>query len=621
MPSVGRQAAAPRQASAQRGLLTCRKIIPLHRGTSEVLILRPLLMSRTLRIRALSWRSFAVGFTLSTALIGYIVFNDPLTMGVIGFSFLVPFGVAILEGKRAAIICLRVLVLAAAGVTLYAIGFVDYVLAMDHYTARYYFRHEFFRPQTTDFASVLFLFSPAGRTYGFLISGWAAGLLLCRGRQRLIPLMAVLNFIWLLIYGSLYLFGTFHWFAPLPDYVEAYSIQIGGLGATIGWAALLEWLIASRARLSFGWLAQQRLKAVASIGATAIVPGLLVISALKIPAGMHGIYHEPWVDEAELVTKLKESIGLRNGAEFRGTVYVNKIGYRDGQTIVNLWRNSVPTFNEYGQTSTPAYEFFRTRVLMQTKPDIEHVKGMFTSERLFVIGSLNFPGLAAVGTRFVLLTDAPGKAVAAPGGDPHILLRGEFTGKIPGAPNLDRKWFLYELATPNRGQFNPKVVRLAKTAPLMIEAMRKSDFAWDREVFLTEPLREELTTARNVRMVIRRGTVDIHAEADGTTLLLLPIQYSHCLGLAGAPEARLVRADFLLTGVVFAGAIDATLDFNYGFFNAACRKADIQDMDLMEATASEDSVVLERYQNPFAITSLRIAPVKIREALANLKFL
>ena len=551
------------------GLLSNYDLLP---GGSLTAALLTILLCIILKLRTLSWRSFAIGVTVSTALIGYIVFNDPLTMGVIGFSFLVPFGVAILEGKRAATICLRVLVLAAAGVTLYAVGLVDYVLAMDHYTARYYFRHEFFRPQTTDFASVLFLFTPAGRTYGFLISGWAAGLLLCRGRQRLIPVMAVLNFIWLVIYGSLYLFGPFHWFAPLPDYVEAYSIQIGGLGAVIGWAALLEWLIASRARRSFAWLAQQPLNAVATIGATAVVPGLLVISALKISAGMYGIYHEPWVDEAELVMKLKESIGLRNGAEFRGTVYVNKIGYRDGQTIVNLWRNSVPTFNEYGQTSTPAYEFFRTRVLMQTKPDTEHMKGMFTSERLFVIGSLNFAGLAAVGTRFVLLTDAPGKAVMAPSGDPHILLRSEFIGKIPGAANADRKWFLYELTNPNLGQFNPRVVRLAKTASLMIEAMQKPDFRWDREVFLTEPLTEELTAARNVRMVIRRGTVDIHAETDGTTLVLLPVQYSHCLRLVGAPGARLLRADFLLTGVVFTGAINASLDFDYGFFNAAAER-------------------------------------------------
>ena len=44
-------------------------------------------------------------------------------------------------------------------------------------------------------------------------------------------------------------------------------------------------------------------------------------------------------------------------------------------------------------------------------------------------------------------------------------------------------------------------------------------------------------------------------------------------------------------------------------------------MDLMEATGGQDFIVPQRYQNPFAITSLRMAPVKIREALANLKFL
>jgi hypothetical protein len=597
------------------GLLSNYDLLP---GGSLTAALFMFLLCVILRQSELSWRSFAIGVTLSTALIGYIVYNDPLTMGVIGFSFVVPFGVAILAGKRGAIICLRLLVLAAAGAILYAIGLVDYVLAMDHYTARYYFRYEFFRPQTTDFASVLFLFPPAGRTYGFLVSGWVAGLLLCRGAQRLIPLMAAINFIWLILYASLYLFGTVHWFAPIPIYVETYTIQIAGLGAVVGWAALLQWVIASASSASVQWFAQPRLKAIVAIGASAFVPVLVGIQALRIPTWMHGIYHEPWVDEAELVTKLKEIIGLHEGAEFQGTVYVNKVGYRDGQTNVNLWRYSIPTFNEYNQLSTPAYELLRTRVLMRTKPDTEHMKGFFSSERLFVTGELNFPGLAAVGTRFLLSTDQPSEGVMA-SGDPHALLRGEFTGKIPGSPNLDRKWFLYELTNPNRGQFNPRVVRLAKTAPLMVAAMRMSDFAWDREVYLSEPLREELTTARNVRMVIRRGTVDIHAETDGTTLVLLPVQYSHCLLLAGAPEARLVRADFLLTGVVFAGAINATLDFNYGFFNAACRRADTRDMDLMEATGSEHLVVPKSFQNPFAITSLRMAPVKIYEALANLK--
>jgi hypothetical protein len=87
---------------------------------------------------------------------------------------------------------------------------------------------------------------------------------------------------------------------------------------------------------------------------------------------------------------------------------------------------------------------------MRTKPDTEHMKGFFSSKRLFVTGDLNFPGLAAVGTRFLLSTDHAGEGVMA-SGDPHAFLRGEFTGRIPGSPNLDRKWFLYELTNPNRG--------------------------------------------------------------------------------------------------------------------------------------------------------------------------
>ena len=89
---------------------------------------------------------------------------------------------------------------------------------------------------------------------------------------------------------------------------------------------------------------------------------------------------------------------------------------------------------------------------------------------------------------------------------------------------------------------------------------------------LTEPLNEELAAARNIRMVMRRGRVEIHAETEGTALLLLPVQYSHCLRLA-VPLRRAWSAPISsLTGVAFTGAIDATLDFNYGFFNAACRR-------------------------------------------------
>jgi hypothetical protein len=599
------------------GLFSNYDLMP---GGSLTPALFTLLLCVILRLRDVSWRNFAIAVALSTALIGYIVFNDPLTMGVMGFSFLVPFGVAILEGKHAAVIGLRLLVLAVAAAIFYALGLVDYVLAMDHYTARYYFRHEFFRPQVPDFVSTLFDFPNAGATYAFLIPGWLAGLLLCRDRQRAIPAMAALNFVWILVYGSVYLFTSFHWFAPLPIYIEEYTIHIAGLGAVIGWAVLLRRLVALGSPSSWRWFPHPRLKSVATVGAAAIVPVLVAIYSLGIPASMYGANHEPWVDEPELVNYLSDRIGLRDGTEFRGTVYVNVIGYRDQMTYVNLWRNSIPTFNEYSQVLTAAYEFFRTRLLIETRDDTEHMKGLLSSERQFVVARLNTLGLEAVGTRFLLTTDAPGEG-AIVSGDPHIVLRGEFPGRVPKIPQLDRKWYLYELANPNQGQFSPTTVRVATTAPVMVEAMRKPDYDWSHEVFLTEPLEQTLTSAHNVHMIVRLGTVEIQAETEGLALLVLPIQYSHCLALTGDPDARLVRANFLLTGLVFTKPIDATIHFNYGFFNASCRRADTADIEVMQVTGYKDMSVPQRDQNPYAITSLRMIPVKVREALAHLKFL
>jgi hypothetical protein len=44
-------------------------------------------------------------------------------------------------------------------------------------------------------------------------------------------------------------------------------------------------------------------------------------------------------------------------------------------------------------------------------------------------------------------------------------------------------------------------------------------------------------------------------------------------------------------------------------------------MEIMQVTSYKDMIVPQRDQNPYAITSLRMIPVKVREALAHLKFL
>jgi hypothetical protein len=122
-------------------------------------------------------------------------------------------------------------------------------------------------------------------------------------------------------------------------------------------------------------------------------------------------------------------------------------------------------------------------------------------------------------------------------------------------------------------------------------------------------------------MTVERGRVRLQAETEGKALLVLPIQYSHCLMLEDAPNARLVRADFLLTGLIFTGPIDAMISFNYGFFNAACRKADVRDMEAMQVAADKYRMAPARDQHPLAITNLQMLSAKIGEAIGRFKFL
>jgi hypothetical protein len=91
--------------------------------------------------------------------------------------------------------------------------------------------------------------------------------------------------------------------------------------------------------------------------------------------------------------------------------------------------------------------------------------------------------------------------------------------------------------------------------------------------------------------------------------------------LEDAPNARLVRADFLLTGLIFTGPIDAMISFNYGFFNAACRKADVRDMEAMQVAPDKYRMAPARDQHPLAITNLQMLSAKIGEAIGRFKFL
>jgi hypothetical protein len=90
---------------------------------------------------------------------------------------------------------------------------------------------------------------------------------------------------------------------------------------------------------------------------------------------------------------------------------------------------------------------------------------------------------------------------------------------------------------------------------------------------------------------------------------VLPQQFSHCLR-ARDSRVRLVRANLLMTGVIFSGSVDTDIVFDYGVFSPACRRIDLAELrQLIERQAPKDEQIFVDWAG--AVARLRDAGIAI----------
>jgi hypothetical protein len=84
------------------------------------------------------------------------------------------------------------------------------------------------------------------------------------------------------------------------------------------------------------------------------------------------------------------------------------------------------------------------------------------------------------------------------------------------------------------------------------------------------------------------GDLHVVARSSGRSLLIVPLEFSHCIDVEdrrlalGGTGPTLVRVDGLLTGVMFERDLDAVLAFRTGpLRNPTCRWQDYQDVRTM----------------------------------------
>lgn len=301
---------------------------------------------------------------------------------------------------------------------------------------------------------------------------------------------------------------------------------------------------------------------------------------------------------------LAGQIGIETGASFKGT-YNNFVGFgrrtaehsnlgnvttsvayqltkRTGSDLTRhgLWMLGIPTLTQESVTVTA--QFHRMVSEFLTLPDDRQI-------RSFAIPTEPVKKILELwGVRFIL-SDRKlpfGTVVMTEAVD-----RSTNGSKLDAPKRFNDPIQLHELQDANRGDYSPTRVEPAVNASQIIAKMRNTDFNGRETVIVTEDLPGSFSPARDARMVVQEGGFDLTAHSDGDSLLVLPVQFSHCWHVSGKGNARIFRANLMQLGIRFRGQLDARVRQSFGpLWNSGCRfrnGADMQRLKIGDRTTHE----------------------------------
>jgi len=266
--------------------------------------------------------------------------------------------------------------------------------------------------------------------------------------------------------------------------------------------------------------------------------------------------------------------------------------------MFNFWIRGIPTINEYSQLITPQAMYFNSAL---SKRHIILLN--YSSPWIGEVDSYDvmFKTLQALGVRYTAHNNRHQEADERH--FPFITFPRRPVGSEPA------EWIVYELPNPNIGNYSPTEVVTVKSSAEIIAALAAPHFDFTKQVVLSTAINEPLVPAQDMRLSLIRNGLHVSGSSDGTSLVVLPQQFSHCLR-ARDSRVRLVRADLLMTGMIFSGSVDTDIVFDYGVFSPACRRIDLAELgQLIERRAPKDDRIFVDWEG--AVARLRDAGIAI----------
>jgi hypothetical protein len=118
------------------------------------------------------------------------------------------------------------------------------------------------------------------------------------------------------------------------------------------------------------------------------------------------------------------------------------------------------------------------------------------------------------------------------------------------------------------------------------QAMRwlASEKTSDADAAIYEPAVPGLVPGGSSEIRVFRDRLVVIAESAGTSLLVLPVEFSHCwdMSLAGGSNGRLLRANVNQAGLLFSGRTKVELRYLFSPWHFRCRFRDIADARMLD---------------------------------------
>jgi hypothetical protein len=590
-------------------------------------------------VNDLRWKTVVSGALLLALWLGYIVYSNPNWFVGAGFVFAPLFAFCILDARSVKLIAARVAAFAIAFALLYAFGPLDYLRTLFAYSARIYFHSEWSRAQDALYASWVFESPRLLWTYLFFLSGWVVGLIFGDRSERKAVVVCLLLFAVFLLEASVYLFAPIHWPATLPLYGEVLMGPIYAFGAIVGYSSFIAavWRklfakppsnatgapsLSSEGPAQRSTILKTAIRAVPVLIGIAFVPVLGAwyvkdeIYASKYTPHLINTLTEPWPATEELVAYLGDKIGLRNTRRFRGMALMHSdFDYETSLVMASLWSNFVPSLNTYTTFVMPRFYYFISHLpLPEEAARSSSDKIPLKRERWWPFGHLDESSnkiLQALGVRYVLVAgdeprDPPDSAV----------MRRQFAPTTVGGLKVTHT--VYEYSDFNVGNYSPTNVVIARDVPSILQHLWSTSFDPRQSIVLPERVGEPLVEATGGKMFFERGAIRVQAESRGYSLLLLPLQYSHCLVLSEGVKAKLLPANLAQTAVLFQESIDLRIYFEYGLFRPGCRRQDLADLAELGIFDEGGTAASWAELHPYAISTVADLPRAVGAVLEKL---